>query len=220
MIFNGELKPGQRLPAERDLACQMGVSRSLVNVSILELESQGFVRVVPRQGSFVCDYRRDGTVSVFMALMNYDADRMDPALFEGMLAARSLIECECARLACQNAQVEDLLLIAAQLGVMEANPINEAFINAAVEYHHMLTVASQNAVYSMLFRSIAPAVRHFTALHYTGGVSRQRILALHRGLLNALRGGDAQKAVEAARALLLPGETALKRKINDRKEGR
>ena len=220
MIFDGELKPGQRMPAERDLARQMGISRSLVNVSILELESQGFVRILPRQGSFVCDYRREGTVAIFTALMNYDADRMDPALFEGMLAARSLIECECVRLACQSAQPEDLALVEAQLDIMEANPINEAFISASVEYHHLLTVASKNAVYSMLFRSIAPAVRHFTSLHYMGGASRQRVLTLHRGLLGALRGGDANKAVEAARVLLMPGETALKRRIKDRREGR
>ena len=220
MIFDGELKPNQRLPAERDLARMMGISRSLVNAGILELESQGFIRVAPRQGSFVCDYRREGTIAIFTALMNYDADLMDPALFEGMLAARSLIECECARLACKNARPEDLSRIEAQLDIMEANPINEEFIKASVEYHQVLTIASQNAVYSMLFRSISPAVRHFTTLHYTGDASRQRVLALHRGLLNALRGGDAQRAVEAARVLLLPGETALKRKIKARREER
>jgi DNA-binding FadR family transcriptional regulator len=42
-IFAGELQPGDQLPSERELAAQMGISRSLVNMGILELESKGFV---------------------------------------------------------------------------------------------------------------------------------------------------------------------------------
>ena len=54
-IFSGELAIGERLPPERELALELGVSRSLVNLAILDLESMGFLRIVPRQGTFVAD---------------------------------------------------------------------------------------------------------------------------------------------------------------------
>lgn len=213
MIFSGELKPGMQLPAERELAKQMGISRSLVNVGILELESQGFLRIEPRRGSFVCDYRREGNIGIFEALMHYDAEQIDPALFEAMIEARSLIESECARLASILATKEDFLQMEQQLMVMEQNKINDAFIDASVEFHHLLTLASQNAVYAILFRSIAPVVRHFSKIHYTGNSHREKTIALHRDLLAALRSGNAVAAAATAKTTLLLGEATLKKKF-------
>lgn len=48
-ILSGKLKPGYRLPPERKLAEELGLSRGSVNQGILDLERMGFVRVVPRQ---------------------------------------------------------------------------------------------------------------------------------------------------------------------------
>ena len=66
----------------------MGISRSLVNLCILELESRGFVRIVPRQGTFVNDYKRQGTPQMLLSLMNYDIDKMDWTLFDNMVDTR------------------------------------------------------------------------------------------------------------------------------------
>ena len=50
-ILSGELRPGDRLPAERDMAAQLGVSRSSLHHAVLQLESQGFLKVEPRRGT-------------------------------------------------------------------------------------------------------------------------------------------------------------------------
>lgn len=63
MILSGELSMGERLPSERELCQQMGVSRAVVNSGITELARQGFLEVRPRQGAFVADYRRDGNIA-------------------------------------------------------------------------------------------------------------------------------------------------------------
>ena len=60
MILSGELAMGEKLPAERELCQQMGVSRAVVNGGITELARQGFLEVQPRQGAYVADYRRNG----------------------------------------------------------------------------------------------------------------------------------------------------------------
>lgn len=48
-IFSGELKPGDRLPPERELALQLGISRGSVNQGILDMARMGFLRIVPRR---------------------------------------------------------------------------------------------------------------------------------------------------------------------------
>ena len=52
-ILSGELKPGDRLPPERELAEQLGFSRGSVNQGMLDLARMGFLRIVPRRPSFL-----------------------------------------------------------------------------------------------------------------------------------------------------------------------
>lgn len=54
-ILSGELKPGDRLPPERELAEQLGFSRGSVNQGMLDLARMGFLRIVPRRGAFVAN---------------------------------------------------------------------------------------------------------------------------------------------------------------------
>ena len=61
MILSGELLPGQKLPPEREMAKRMKVSLAVVNGGITRLSAKGFLRVVPRKGTFVADYIRDGS---------------------------------------------------------------------------------------------------------------------------------------------------------------
>ena len=66
-ILSGELQPGLTgFRPSASLRWSMGISRSLVNLCILELESRGFVRIVPRQGTFVNDYKKQGTPQMLL----------------------------------------------------------------------------------------------------------------------------------------------------------
>ena len=60
-ILSGEWKPGDWFPAERDIAEQMGVSRSSLHHAVLQLERDGFVHVLARKGTQVADYRKKPT---------------------------------------------------------------------------------------------------------------------------------------------------------------
>ena len=68
-ILSGELRPGDRLPAERDMAAQLGVSRSSLHHAVLQLETQGFLEIEPRRGTVVADYRKHPTPSSLSALV-------------------------------------------------------------------------------------------------------------------------------------------------------
>ena len=69
MILSGELAVGEQLPPARELSLRMGVSRPVISAGLVELEKLGFVEVRSRQGVFVCDYRRRGTMETLVAIM-------------------------------------------------------------------------------------------------------------------------------------------------------
>lgn len=70
-ILAGELKPGERLPTERDLAELLDINRSTVHTGLEELEHMGFVRMEPRRGNFVADYANDGDFNTLTAIAKY-----------------------------------------------------------------------------------------------------------------------------------------------------
>jgi GntR family transcriptional repressor for pyruvate dehydrogenase complex len=208
-ILSGELQPGLRLPPERELAAAMGISRSLVNLCILELESRGFVRIVPRQGTFVNDYKKQGTPQMLLSLMHYDSDRLDRTLFDNMMDTRLLLESECTRLAVKNATEEDLDAMREALGAMEAAEGGDGFIEGNFLFHRALTAASGNAVYAMIYNSFEHAIRYFLRLFFTSAERRRESAACHKALLMALRERDLERASAEIRRTLDMGISGL-----------
>jgi len=210
-IFSGELKIGQQLPPERELAAQLGISRSLVNTGILELADQGFVRIIPRQGSIVADYKRNGSLQVLVALMNCDSPRIDYPLFCNMVDLRILVECECARLASVNATMEDLdtlALLIRCVGIC-SNPLDA--VESLVRFHYMMTQLSGNAVYAMTFKSFEPVVVRLARQHLTLAPDLPKTVKLHESLISALSAHDAERSAQCMRLCLLQGMSALKK---------
>ena len=71
-ILSGELKVGDRLPVARQLCTEMGVSLTIVNAGMSELAAKGFVEIKPRHGTFVADYRMQGTTETMVAMMRFN----------------------------------------------------------------------------------------------------------------------------------------------------
>ena len=84
-ILSGEWKAGDRLSPEREIAAQLGVSRSSVHLAILELAGKGFLESIPRQGTVVCDYRKYPTPGSLPLLMSYGSVDLGKDLFSDMM---------------------------------------------------------------------------------------------------------------------------------------
>ena len=76
MIISGELVPGDQLPPAREMSARMGVSRPVISAGLVELEKMGFVEIVTRQGVYVSDYRKNGSLDTLTALLNYNGGVM------------------------------------------------------------------------------------------------------------------------------------------------
>lgn len=208
-IFSGELQPGDRLPPEREIAASMGISRSLVNLCILELESRGFVRIVPRQGTFINDYKKQGTPQMLLSLMNFESDKLDWTLFDSLMDTRRLIEYECVRLAVKNASEADFAALEKALSLMRNKKNMDEFIEGNFRFHHALTAASGNAVFAMIFNSFAPALRYSLHIFFCSEERCVTSINHHQQLFDALVSRDEAKSLAAMKMTLDTGITGL-----------
>lgn len=191
----------------------LGISRSSVNQSILELESRGFLQILPRRGTVVCDYRKHPTPQSLAALMSYGSVELDRSIFSDMMAFRVLIETECARLACENIYETTYAEMAADIDALErgGDPSEQLYA-----FHYRLTQASGNGVYSMLFRAFEPVIRALIAQHYCVRTEDvPEAVRAHRALLAAIHEKDEETAVARTRAILTQGISVLEERYEE-----
>ncbi len=209
-IFSGELAIGERLPPERELALELGVSRSLVNLAILDLESMGFLRIVPRQGTFVADYKNESTPQMLLSLMTRGAGEDTGAeLFSSMLETRRMLEGECARLAAEHASEEDLARLSSILGEMRTAADPDRFSDANFRFHRVLMAASGNIVYAMIFQSFGEVVRFYVSRYFTTPARMRLSVSQHEQLLDALVARDGARAKAAVDVIMEEGISKL-----------
>ena len=145
MILSGKLPVGEKLPPERQLAQEMQVSRAVVNGGISDLEKKGFLVVKPRSGTYVADYRRNGTVETLLAIMNYNGGRLREEEVRSILEVRIALDTLAATL-CE---------IVERLGA--AQTIDQA-VRAAYDFQHEFALLSGNTLIPLIFCSFKVAV--------------------------------------------------------------
>ena len=213
-ILSGELKPNDRLPPERELAEAMGISRSSVNHGIMELEAMGFLSITPRRGTVVNDYRAHPTPQSLAAVMRYSSAQMEESLFSDLMATRLLIEVESARLACTHIYDTTLAKMRNLVDALAQEPEDPTEI--LYRFHYLLTAASGNSVYSMIYRGFETVLCTLIRQHYSMRCEDIKESAqLHGQLLDAIIRKDEQAAQELARRILTQGITALQERYTE-----
>ncbi len=194
-ILSGELKIGDRLESERVLAERYSISRGSASQAVLELERMGFLKIVPRQGTFVSDYRKTATPETLASIMSIDPDFMDSAMFSDFLELCLVLERECVRLACHNLNGERKAVIEkAGMKVAEATTRTEA-IESLYSYHQAISVISGNAAYHMIFYSFSKMINRFLEEHYADENEFERTRELISSLTASIRMRDVYEAL-------------------------
>jgi len=209
-IFSGEFPIGQLLPSERELAAQFNFSRSLVNSGILELSQQGFIRIMPRRGSIVADYMKNGTLPVLDALISNDSIQLDYPLFSDLIEMHLLIESECARLASQIASQAELKALRMYTNaILEAKHPLDA-VEPVVQFHRLLTQCSGNSVYIITMNSFESFISRLVYQHYSLSPDMPKTKMLHDTLMRSLEARDAEASARNIRLCMLHGTNTLK----------
>jgi GntR family hexuronate regulon transcriptional repressor len=192
-IRSGKFAPGQRVPSERDLAEQFGVSRPTVREAMLALEIRGLVEARHGSGIYVAE---PGPLAAETADLDIGAFELTEAraLFEGeaaALAATTISEDELAEL-------EDILadMVEENEGDAKGEQADRRFHVAIAEATHNAAIVSVvETLWDLRYRS--PLCRHILDKARHVGVKPR--IDEHRRLLDALAARDAQAARRAMR---------------------
>lgn len=158
MIISGKLQIGERLPSERELATSMQVSRAVVNSGIAEMEKKGFLIVKPRIGTFVEDYRRNGTLETLVSVMNYNGGMMQTRDIRSLLEVRIIFMTLASRLAIAHATDEELLSLKPYIEKLGQCTTAEAAACAVFQFSHELAFISDNTLLPLFFISFKELV--------------------------------------------------------------
>jgi DNA-binding FadR family transcriptional regulator len=192
LIKSGEFPAGSRLPPERDLARQLGVSRPSVREALIALEIEGMVEV--RIGSGIYVLAGGGTSA---------AQRPDATAgpFE-LLRARYVIESECAALAAKSAKKSQLHAIEEALVEMEREAVeSKQPLGEDRLFHLRIAEATGNgalvAVVKMLWEERTGPLYKQLEHHYDAPELWQAALAEHRAVVKAIVSRDGKAARSA-----------------------
>jgi GntR family transcriptional repressor for pyruvate dehydrogenase complex len=194
LIRSGEFSAGSRLPPERDLARQLGVSRPSVREALIALEVEGLVEVRIGSGIYVLD-----------ALRNGDGHPEHQALagpFE-LLRARWVVEGECAALAARSARKAQLAAIEESLVIMQKEMEGETpAVNADRLFHLRVAEGTGNGalvqVVKMLWEERSGPLYKQLEHHYDSPELWDAALSEHRAVVKAI----AAREPVAARAAM------------------
>lgn len=214
LILSGELKAGERLPAERDLAVRLGVSRPVLHEALVDLSSKGLVTILPRRGVEVNDYRQSGSMAILSSLLGYHHGELDPAIINSLFEMRLLVETETARLASSRATAQQLKtldgLLAREDTVSCDHP--DELVKLDFDFHLQIALASQNHIYPLILNSFNAVYTHFTSLYFEKCHDTpvlKEMYATHKELVAAIKGHESQRAADLMTDLLSRGSKFL-----------
>ncbi len=186
---------GSRIPNERDLGEQFGVSRTVIREALKALSERGLVAIKPGRGTFVADLGA-GALKEPMRLFF----QRHNVSYEDLVEARRVLEIEIAGLAAQRTRPEQIEGLRAAIAEMDARREDpEGYSKADQAFHVMLARATQNQMFLVLMESIAGLLHESRKLIFGVVGAPDRGQAHHRALLAAVEKHDAAAARKAMR---------------------
>ncbi len=191
-VAHERLRAGDRLPAERDLAQRLGVSRASVKQAIVVLEVQGLVETRHGGGSYLLHDTLDvEPVEQLVARRQRLPDVLD---------AREAIETKLAELAAARRTAEDLDALEAALNHMRAEiDAGGHGTDGDRRFHAAVTAAARSTLLAEFMRSISEQIAESRAESLRQPGRPHRSLRQHQAIFDAISLGDPARAATAMR---------------------
>lgn len=211
LILRGILRPGERLPSERELSERLGVSRPSLREAVSELQKRGLLEARASAGIYVTDVLGSAFSDALIQLFA----NHDEAVFD-YLSFRRDMEGLAAERAAQNGTETDLRVISEIYAKMESahgkrNPADEARLDA--DFHLAIIEASHNVIMLHMMRSMYQLLRegvfYNRQIMFKQRTTREALLAQHKDINDALQARDPAAARAAVERHLSYVEQAL-----------
>jgi len=214
VLFSGEFDVGSQLPPERRLAERLGVSRPILHQALVELEAKGLVRIEPRKGVFVNDYRQVSSIAMLASFLTYLQGEMDLQFLSNLMEFRKLLEVETACLAAVH-RTEEHQRILKQIHTKEVQRKADdpaMLIELDFSFHIQIAHASNNLLYPLILNSFKEVYTSFTGRffrHFQGSDVIDDVYRYHARLIDDIRRMDDRKAGFTMIEMLEHGEEHL-----------
>jgi GntR family transcriptional regulator, transcriptional repressor for pyruvate dehydrogenase complex len=194
LVIHENLKPGDKLPTERELMTRLGIGRSSLREAIKTLSAVGALEVKRGSGIFV-GYGDTSILAKPLAWgMFLSRSSVDQAI-----EARSVIEVALAGWAAERRSAEELAAIVGLLDQLEKNQGNQKlYIEYDLKFHLAIARAAQNKILFQVLNIFQHLLRVWMETTYQESHGAADSMNLHYKLVEAIQSGDSQ----AARSLM------------------
>ncbi len=190
MILSGELKKGDQLPSERDMAQQFGVSRTAVREAIKSLSEIGLIDIMVGRGTFVANNTADRIVESVNLLLD-----VEKVVKEDLHYARKVLEAPIAKLAAKNRKQENIDQLQFLIKKMEKSKNHtKKFIEVDMEFHVELAKASGNSAFVVLTQAIMQILRSDLTFVLNFQDQTETALSHHKKILKNIVSQDIEGA--------------------------
>lgn len=202
LIEGGALKPGDRLPPERELSETIGVSRPSLRAGLRALAAMGVVKTRHGSGTYITGGPITLVPEPLRMLAALHGIRRDE-LFE----ARRLLEVGVAGLAAERATPEQLTVMADEVAGMFAGLGDpQQHLTHDVQFHRAVAAAANNAAVGALIEMVSGLFFELRRSSIEHAADLRESAEQHRRIYRAIRARDAQKAREAMTEHLLSAQ--------------
>jgi GntR family transcriptional regulator, transcriptional repressor for pyruvate dehydrogenase complex len=208
MILDNHLQPGERLPSERELATELGVSRTVIREAVRALVARSLLEVKPGSGTMVRRPSMDSLARSMNSLLRVGQAQVD---YEKVHEVRRTLEVEIAGLAAERRTDEDLALMDQFLdGAPATWSDRDHFAQHDLAFHNALAQAAHNDLFLFVLNSLADIMLEVRRIAFGVPGLPQQAQTLHHAIVEAIRQGDAQRAQQAMHEDLLYAEENLR----------
>jgi len=197
MIEAGELRSGERLPAERDLAVKLKVSRPTLRAGLRSLVAMGVLESRHGSGTYVVDISGPPALDANPLRMMAALRGFSPA---EMLEARLALEMTAAGLAAERADADALAQLAEEMtGIFASVDEPKEFLIHDVAFHRVIAAASGNRIIAALMAMVVAALYETRKRTVDRALDLKESAEMHRAIYRAIRERNPQAARDTMR---------------------
>ncbi len=210
-IKSGELKPGAKLPTERDMSQMFGVGRSSIREALKGLVLAGYLKSSQGKGTFI---RKDIPVND-LTLTNLQHALAAEQIVE-LMELREILECNAVKLAAERSNAEDIRRINDALARMQACRADiSKFYDPDFDFHVAIAAATHNEmICEMMKRIVEKSHEYYEKFMPDRLCPPEQAILTARQIVDCIENGEAEKASNYMKAHLDLVETELQRVVD------
>ena len=193
LILEAGLRPGDRLPSERELMARLSIGRSSLREAVKTLVALGVIEVAVGSGMYVAD----GEGSMITRPLFWGRLMSEQSTRE-VVEARRVVEVELAGLAAERARDDELAAIGEKIALMERQLDDpDAFARYDLEFHLAIADAAHNQVLRQVIDTMRHVLRVWFAEAFRGREDRSEPIRRHKVIYEAIAARDPARARQA-----------------------